>query len=249
MSVYWQTLLGAGLIWGISLAALLLRDRSAARFLLRPATQIFGAGLIFGYALFHMLPESFHHGGDLEFVALLLAAAGFILPWRLHARAKRSENRKRPVSSRTTILFVLGSSALHKFIDGAAIAGAFAVNPAVGWTTAAAFGLHETPFEIGKLCVLQNNGLTYRSAATLNLLSASPVFFAPLFAYLFRLNVGEAGVYLLPFVAGTLVFIAWHELVSGKKNPARIARPAGAIFFACGLGLAAAFVLLTGHAH
>lgn len=60
---------------------------------------------------------------------------------------------------------------LHNFVDGAIVAGAFAVSTPLGIATTAAVALHEIPQELGDFGILIHAGLAPRRALMMNFLS------------------------------------------------------------------------------
>ena len=131
--------------------SLLLTRRMLDRLLL-PLVAL-AAGTLLGGAFFHMIPEAAQSMGRLASGSWLLAGfAAFLgleqlLRW--HHSHSSTDSGENPVS-----YLILIGDAVHNFVGGLAIAGAFLISPsagAVAWLAAAA---HEVPQELGDFGVL-----------------------------------------------------------------------------------------------
>ncbi len=213
-------------VWVSSLTAVaavsLLSLIGAAALVLRPGTLqrglrlliSFAAGALLGDAFLHLLPEiaESEHGLDAfaSFALLGGVVAFFILEKVLHWHHAHvpPEEVLHPVAA-TNLL----GDALHNFIDGSIIAGAFLVSTELGLATAIAVALHEIPQELGDFGILVHAGLRAKRALAVNLLSA----LAAVVGAVVTLSVASAtqGVdrVVLPLTAGGFVYIASTDLI------------------------------------
>lgn len=217
---------------------LLLRDETLAR-LIRPLVA-FSAGSLLGGAFFHMMPEAITpQSGPVRPFAWLMLGFGvfFALEQFLHwHHCHRAEaDCRQPL----TYLVLIGD-AVHNFVGGLAVAGAFMVDVRVGvaaWLAAAA---HEVPQELGDFGVLVHGGLSKGKALLFNLLSASTFLLGGLVTYALSFRIDTA--FLLPFAAGNFIYIAASDLVPQVNRHHRLSH--NVIHFVAFAG-GASFLLLT----
>jgi zinc transporter ZupT len=115
---------------------------------------------------------------------------------------------------------VLVADGAHNFIGGLAVGSAFVIDIRLGvitWLVAAA---HEVPQELGDFGILVHSGWSRRSALAYNTLSALTFLLDGLVAYAASATLDVA--VLVPFAAGTFIYIALADLV-----PEITTRPAG----------------------
>jgi zinc and cadmium transporter len=213
---------------------LLLKD-STLRKILLPLVA-FAAGALLGSAFLHMIPASLDntHSQLSVFVWILIGFSAFFvieqfLHW--HHCHRNSAECKQPL----TYLILVGDG-LHNFVGGVAVAGAFLLDIRLGIATWLAAAAHEIPQELGDFGVLVHGGWSKSRALLLNLLSGLTFLVAGVLTFLVsaRLDV----TFLIPFAAGTFIYIAASDLVP-EVNKQRSMRANIAIFgsFAAGIGL------------
>lgn len=190
-------------------ATLLLKPTTLQRLLL--PLVAFAAGSLLGGALFHMVPAAVvEMGPDLSVFVWLLAGFSifFVLEQFLHWHHchRASAQCRKPL----TYLILIGD-ALHNFMGGLAVAGAFILDVRVGITTWLAAAAHEVPQELGDFGVLVHGGWRKGRALVFNVLSAATFLIAGILAYVasFQIDV----TFLLPFAAGNFIYIAASDLV------------------------------------
>ncbi len=197
------------------------------------------AGAMLGNALFHLLPEAIEmsEGGRISlFGSMLLVALAFILSFLLeqifswhhcHTASHHAGEEPHPHCEREIQPYsrlVLLSDAVHNFMDGIIIAASFIVSPALGVTTAIAIALHEIPQELGDFAVLVHGGYTKRRALFLNFLSALTVVVGGVVGY-FVTSASELAVpVLLPFAAGSFLYIAASDLLPELKHEEKLTK-------------------------
>jgi zinc and cadmium transporter len=197
-------------------AITLVLPRQHLQRILMPLVAL-AAGTLLGGALFHMIPGALAAGGSLQSVLLWLLVGFSIflaleqfLHWH-HCHRGESDCRH-PLG-----YLILVGDALHNFLGGLAVAGAFLVDIRVGvvaWIAAAA---HEVPQELGDFGVLVYSGWSRRKALLFNVLSALTFLFGGIVAYLasFKADV----TFLLPLAAGNFIYIAASDLVPEVNRP------------------------------
>ena len=173
----------------------------------------FSAGGLLGGAFLHLIPESFaEYPGDTVAVYLLCGIFSsyileMVIGWR-HCHVPTSEEHPHSFAYVNLV-----GDAVHNFIDGLIIGGAYLNSVSLGVSTTLAVVLHEIPQEIGDFGVLIYAGFKPRKALLFNLASALTSVIGVLVAlYLGELVSGLTGV-LLPFAAGNFIYIAGSDLV------------------------------------
>jgi zinc and cadmium transporter len=175
------------------------------------------AGSLLGGALFHMLPQALEQSERGMLPALIWVALGFVsffafeqlLHW--HHCHRTPSQHVQPFG-----YLVLFADALHNFIGGLAVAGAFLGDIRVGiaaWLAAAA---HEVPQELGDFGALVHSGWSARQALLFNLLSALTFPVGGVTAYALA-GVVDVSV-LVPFGAGNFLYIAASDLIPEVKQ-------------------------------
>jgi zinc and cadmium transporter len=111
---------------------------------------------------------------------------------------------------------ILIADAVHNFIGGVAVAGAFLIDVRVGVSTWIAAAAHEVPQELGDFGILIHGGWEKGKALLYNLLSALTFLVGALAAYgaSYTFDV----TFLLPFAAGNFIYIAAADLIPEIKH-------------------------------
>ncbi|MEN8375652.1 MAG: ZIP family metal transporter [Gemmatimonadota bacterium] len=188
---------------------LLLKEATLDKILL--PLVAFAAGSLLGGAFFHMLPAAMEGPAFRisAFVWLLLGFSVFLvleqfLHWH-HCHRAAARCRK-PL----TYLILIGD-ALHNFMGGLAVAGAFIIDIRLGMVTWLAAAAHEVPQELGDFAVLLHGGWPRSKALLFNLFSGLTFLVGALLAYAASFQMDVA--FLLPFAAGNFLYIAASDLV------------------------------------
>ncbi len=213
-------------VWLSSLTAVaavsLLSLIGAVALVLRPGTLhgglrlliSFAAGALLGDAFLHLLPEiaESEHGLDpfASFALLGGVVAFFVLEkiFHWHHAHVPPEEVLHPVAA-TNLL----GDALHNFIDGGIIAGAFLVSSELGLATVIAVALHEIPQELGDFGILVHAGLRPKPALVLNLLSALAAVVGAVVTLAVASATADVERVVLPLTAGGFVYIASTDLI------------------------------------
>ncbi len=137
---------------------------------------------------------------------------------------------------------ILISDCVHNFIDGLIIAGSFIISIPLGFVTVLAVALHEIPQEIGDFGILIYSGFKKSKALFLNFLSAATIIVGGIFGFFLSGIMGNSMIFLLPFAAGSFIYIACSDLIpeiKHKVNP----RKSLIHFFVFLLGITVMFFL------
>ncbi len=173
----------------------------------------FAAGALLGAAFFDLIPEALEGGGE-SIIAWILAGLMTVfvferfLGWYHYHNGVPHEHH-----SFTTKSVLLGDT-LHNFIDGVAIALAFAVSTEVGMTTTFAVFVHEIPQEIGDFGVFIKKGYKRSKIILFNLLTAAATLLGAVLTYFLFPYITEGMIYYgLAFTAGTFIYISTADLI------------------------------------
>lgn len=131
----------------------------------------YATGTLLGAAFLGLLPD-----------ALEKAPPSLVLPWFLAGLLafflmeklvlwRHCHKTECDVHANPGLLLMVGD-AVHNFIDGVIIAGAFLLSVPLGVITGLAVLAHEIPQELGDIAVLLDSGYSRSTALLLNLLSA-----------------------------------------------------------------------------
>lgn len=183
------------------------------------------AGTLVGGAFLHLLPEAIEQTqGELTTI-FAISLVGFctfyvleqFVAWHHHHEA----THYKPVS-----VLVLASDTVHNFLDGIVIAGAFLADVRVGLVTTAVIGLHEIPQEISDFGVLVYSGFSRRKALVLNYLTQASIIVGGVVGVLLSDAVADLPTLLLPFAAGSFLYVAASDLIPEIKSDDDVRRNA-----------------------
>jgi zinc and cadmium transporter len=194
------------------------------------AIVAFAAGALLGNAFFHLLPESIESSPNALNWALGGILIFFVLDsmlWIYHSHAGRhlhdhdhaghDHGPAKPVG----YLNLIGD-ALHNFTDGITVMSAFLVNPALGFNTAIAIGLHEIPQELGDFGILLSSGLSKKKALWLNLLVSLAMIAGVIGTWLAASFVTSLTTWTIPLAAGFMIYMACANLFSEIKEEPKL---------------------------
>lgn len=245
MSPFAQSLVATTLVSAISLVGLVfMLARWSAR--LQLVSLSFAAGVLLASTFLKLLPEAARADRDGHALAGCLVAmvAFFLLERYLHGFHEHEETHT--VASRYLILVGDG---LHNFIDGVAIAAAFAVNPAAGVATAVAVAAHEIPQEIADYGILVAGGFSHRTALGLNFLSSLTAVAGAAACFAFEALLESWLAWLLAAAGGMFIYIAASDLIPELHHARGRAPWLGVVPFLLGIVAVAVVLHLVPHAH
>jgi zinc and cadmium transporter len=211
-----------------------------------PVLVPFAAGALLGDAFIHIIPEISESESGFSVVSGFVALAGLVgfftlekvLHW--HHSHIPDQDVLHPVAI-TNLL----ADALHNFIDGAVVAGAFLVSFELGLATAIAVALHEIPQELGDFGILVHAGLSPRRALALNLLTALTAVAGGVLTLALAGAASNIEWLVLPLTAGGFVYIAATDLLPElHKEPEGARSVIQVLSLLAGIGVMAALLLL-----
>lgn len=173
----------------------------------------FAAGSLFGDVFIHIIPETFEAiPAPWPGILILSGIIGFFLIekfllWQ-HCHELPDQKHHHPVGPMTII-----GDGIHNFLDGILIAGSFLISTELGIATTIAVILHEIPQEIGNFATLLKAGYSKSKALLFNFLSALTAIFGALLVFILGQNIEGLSLYLLPFTAGSFIYIAGSDLI------------------------------------
>ena len=203
------TALGSGALLGAATLHLIPESINSGR---TPLAVFIGVGV--GYATFalveRLLASHDHahaHGIELGAPERPHSATFESDTLMASARPGRGEPSSQESAARMVPLAFAGD-AIHNLVDGMLIAAGFLTNPAFGFLTALAIGLHELPREIGTFGLFVHGGVHPMKAVAYNLITAVISFFGAAVTLLVGSQTAELGENILPFAAGSYLYIA-----------------------------------------
>lgn len=201
------------LIAWIGLITLFLKEKLLKKIIL--PLVAFSAGALLGGAFLHMLPEAITKMDNLLSVFLWLLF-GFTLFFLLEKFIQWHHCHKAPSEHKKPVTYlILIADAIHNFIGGMAIAGAFIVDIKIGIVTWLACAAHEVPQELGDFGILIHGGWDKKKALLFNFLSALTIIVGGVIVYFISIKIDVT--FLLPFAAGNFIYIASSDLIPEIK--------------------------------
>lgn len=174
----------------------------------------FSAGALLGDVFIHLLPELAEEGlFDIttSFYILFGIVFSFIIEKFICWHHCHLDESKKHVH-RFAYMNLIGD-AFHNFIDGLVITASFFVSVPVGIATTFAVILHEIPQEIGDFGVLLHGGFKKHQALFFNFLTALTSLLGVIVALILNSYVENMNTFLIPFAAGTFIYIAAADLI------------------------------------
>ena len=143
----------------------------------------------------------------------------------------------RPVGGHRPLGYlILVADGVHNLFGGLAVGSAFVLDTRLGVVTWLVEAAHEVPQELGDFGILVHSGWDRRRALAFNVASALTFLVGSLAAYGLADHVDVA--FLVPFAAGTFVYIAatdlLPELAATREGRDKLVHTVG---FGAGLGL------------
>lgn len=202
-----------GSIGGLLTASVVLIIRHDLRTRLVPWLVSFAVGTLLGASLFNLLPEALEsQTADATMLVVVVGILTFFVLEKVVLWHHCHDGEDCSMHKRAASLVVIGD-AVHTFVDGAVIAAATLVSPALGVTTALAVAAHEIPQEMGDAAILLSAGYSRRTALGLNLASAG----GGVIGALMMLGFGAAIPFVVPkvlaFAAGAFLYVAMADLI------------------------------------
>ena len=205
----------------------------------------FAAGALLGDVFFHLVPEISESSTGFDTTASVAILGGVLMLFTLekvlhwHHAHFPSEEVLHPVAVTNLV-----GDGLHNFVDGAIVAGSFAVSTELGIATTVAVALHEIPQEFGDFGILLHAGLSPKRAIGLNFASAAVSVLGAV-AVLALVPVDAVERILVPFSAGAFIYIASTDLLPDlHKEPETGKSLAQLVALVAGIATMAALLVL-----
>jgi zinc and cadmium transporter len=205
----------------------------------------FSAGALFGDVFIHILPEMIENNfNNIKIAVYILFGIIFsfitekFIHWQ-HCHMPITKKHQHPFA-----IMNLYGDGIHNFIDGLIIAGSYLINLQVGLATTIAVILHEIPQEIGDFGILIHGGFSKKKALAVNFLISLTAFAGGILALLLGKIVGLTA-FLIPFAAGTFIYIAGSDLIPELHKETEISKSLiQLITFILGIGIMALLLLV-----
>lgn len=202
-----------GSIGGLLTASIVLIIRHDLRTRLVPWLVSFAVGTLLGASLFNLLPEALEtQSADATMMVVVIGILTFFVLEKVVLWHHCHDGEDCSMNKRAASLVVIGD-AVHTFVDGAVIAAATLVSPALGVTTALAVAAHEIPQEMGDAAILLSAGYSRRTALGLNLASAVGGVIGALMMLGFGATIPFVVPKVLAFAAGAFLYVAMADLI------------------------------------
>ncbi|CAN5159982.1 ZIP family metal transporter [soil metagenome] len=174
----------------------------------------FAAGALLGDVFIHLLPEVAQETGFSIYTSLYVLfgiVVSFIMEkvvaWR-HCHTPLAKGHVH----RFAYMNLIGDG-LHNFIDGLIIGSSYLVSMPVGIASTVAIILHEIPQEIGDFGILIHGGFSKKKAIIYNFLTGLTAIVGTVLALLISNSVSNMTHFLMPFAAGSFIYIAGADLI------------------------------------
>jgi zinc and cadmium transporter len=208
------TLLGS--ICSVGLAGLLLLLQGERLRFVTNSLVPYAIGTLLSAAFFGMLPHALLHltGSSV----LTTVVAGIILFYVLEKFALWRHCHEQPcdIHTRAGTMILIGDS-LHNFVDGVAIAAAFAGTVQLGIAASVAVIAHEVPQEVGDFAILLESGFSRSRALWFNTLSSLAALPGAVMTYFLLPVIQTLVPYMLSVSAASFIYIALADLVPGRR--------------------------------
>lgn len=201
----------------------------------------FSAGALFGDAFLHLLPEAIAEHWFTLVVSLSLLWG--IVFWLVTEKVIRRNHCHMPITKthvHPVATMNLVWDMVHNFIDGLIIGASYLVSIPLGIATTLAVVLHEIPQEIWDFGVLVHGWYSKKKALLMNFLTALTAIVGLIVAFVLYTHIQNIVVFLIPFAAGTFIYIAGSDLIPELHKENKISQSLPQIFFfLLGIGLMA----------
>ncbi len=200
------------------------------------AMVAFAAGSLLGGAFFHLLPESIERGVEpLTFSIILICSFSLFLlledflHWHRCMESRNKKNfinsdKKKPNRISSVSYLLLIGDFVHNFIDGVVLVGSVLISVPVGVVTSIMILAHELPEELGIFAVLVHGGMREVQSVYNSVIAQSSVVLGVILGYFVMRNSSWVP-YLLPFAAGSFLYISASDLIpeiNSKKSKERL---------------------------
>jgi zinc and cadmium transporter len=239
------TLLGSVCSIGLAALVLLFKGKNLSR--VTAVLIPYAIGTLLGAAFFGMIPHALEQAdADAVLPAVLAGILLFYLIEKL-ALWRHCHNQPCEIHTQAGTLILIGDS-LHNFVDGVAIAVAFASSVPLGIATSVAVIAHEVPQEVGDFAILLESGFSRSRALLFNLLSSLTALVGAVLTYDLLPVAQSLAPYLLSVSAASFIYIALADLIPGRRSDSGLRSLLWELpLIALGIATIVAFHLGNGH--
>jgi zinc and cadmium transporter len=239
------TLLGSVCSIGLAALVLLFKGKNLSR--LTAVLIPYAIGTLLGAAFFGMIPHALEQA-DADAV-LSAVLAGILLFYLIEKLAlwRHCHNQPCEIHTQAGTLILIGDS-LHNFVDGVAIAVAFAASVPLGIATSVAVIAHEVPQEVGDFAILLESGFSRSRALLFNLLSSLTALVGAVLTVCLLPIAQSLTPFLLSVSAASFIYIALADLIPGRRSDSGLRSLLWELpLIALGIATIVAFHLGNGH--
>jgi zinc and cadmium transporter len=239
------TLLGSVCSIGLAALVLLFKGKNLSR--LTAVLIPYAIGTLLGAAFFGMIPHALEQA-DADAV-LSAVLAGILLFYLIEKLAlwRHCHNQPCEIHTQAGTLILIGDS-LHNFVDGVAIAVAFAASVPLGIATSVAVIAHEVPQEVGDFAILLESGFSRSRALLFNLLSSLTALAGAVLTVCLLPIAQSLTPFLLSVSAASFIYIALADLIPGRRSDSGLRSLLWELpLIALGIATIVAFHLGNGH--
>ena len=208
----------------------------------------FSAWALLGDVFFHLLPGIIHTAW--RNVTISLRILGWIFFGLITEKVIRRNHCHMPVTKQHTHPFAIMNlvwDMVHNLIDGLIIWASYLVSIPVGIATTIAVVLHEIPQEIWDFGVLVHGGFSRKRALLLNFVTALTAVLGVLIAFLLYRYTNNMVAILIPFAAGTFIYIAGSDLIPELHKENKLSQSIPQIlFFLLGIWIMSVLLFIEG---
>ena len=176
-------------------------------------------GALLGGVFLHLLPEAASqvYNNGLAINILIGFLVFFVLEKMIHYHhfkkcIKNPDQAGHGHAYHLAPLNLIGDS-VHNFLDGLIIAGAYIVSIPLGIAATLSVIFHEIPQEVADFGVLLYSGYSKMKALLFNFLSAATAIVGALIGLILASKIQGFVNFIIPFAAGTFLYIAGSNLV------------------------------------
>ena len=174
----------------------------------------FSVGALMGDVFIHLVPQIIDSGGWTIWTSRLVLSG--ILFGLITEKIIHRNHCHMPITKTHVHPFVrmnIIGDIVHNCIDGLIIGASYLVSIPVGVATTLAVVFHEIPHEMWNFGVLIHGGFSKKRALLLNFLTALTSILGVLVALILGSHTQGLTMVLLPFAAGSFIYIAGSDLV------------------------------------
>ncbi len=235
-----------GSIGSVLIASLFLLCKGNTQKKLVPILITFATGALLGSAFLGLIPESLEHLSADKVLPTVLGGILFFFFLEKIIRVHHCHNVDCNSHDKSLGKMIFVGDALHNFIDGLMIAGAFLVSIPAGIMVAVAVIIHEIPQELGDFGIFLHSGYSKRKAMVMNLLSSATAFIGAGVGYIAFQKAHEFVPYVMAFAAASFIYIALADLSPELHKQTKLSHSLQQIFL---LLLGVGIIALVGHLH